>query len=216
MYRSFTVPEWKKAIFEEMRALEKNHTWEVMGLPKGKTTVGCKWVFTVKYNSNGSLERYKARLVAKGFTQTYGIDYLETFAPVAKLNTVRVLLSIAANLDWPLQQLDVKNAFLNGNLEEEVYMDPPPGFDEHFGSKVFARSKRGIVVSQRKYILDLLKETGMSGCRPADTPIDPNQKLGDTKDGNLVNTTRKGLFFKKSEQKTIEAYRCGLGRFDSG
>ncbi|WKA00381.1 hypothetical protein VitviT2T_018738 [Vitis vinifera] len=93
------VPEWKKAIFEEMRALEKNHTWEVMGLPKGKTTVGCKWVFTVKYNSNGSLERYKARLVAKGFTQTYGIDYLETFAPIAKLNTVRVLLSIAANLD---------------------------------------------------------------------------------------------------------------------
>eukprot|EP00261_Vitis_vinifera_P037727 XP_019078970.1 PREDICTED: uncharacterized protein LOC109123500 [Vitis vinifera] len=99
LIEALQVPEWKKAIFEEMRALEKNHTWEVMGLPKGKTTVGCKWVFTVKYNSNGSLERYKARLVAKGFTQTYGIDYLETFAPIAKLNTVRVLLSIAANLD---------------------------------------------------------------------------------------------------------------------
>jgi hypothetical protein len=73
-------------------------------------------VFTVKYKSHGSLERYEARLVAKGFTQTYGIDYLETFAPVAKLNSVRVLLSLAANRDWPLQQLDVKNAYLNGDL----------------------------------------------------------------------------------------------------
>ncbi|CAL5365935.1 unnamed protein product [Camellia sinensis] len=295
------VLEWQTAISEEMKALEKNHTGEVMGLPKGKTTVGCKWVFTVKYNSDGSLERYKARLVAKGFTQTYGIDYLETFAPVAKLNTVRVLLSIAANLDWPLQQLDVKNAFLNGNLEEEVYVDPPPGFDEHFGSKVcklkkslyglkqsprawferftqsvknqgyveaqsdhtmfikhsndgkiailivyvddiiltgdnvtkmdrlkkslalefeikdleslkyflgmeVARSKKGIVVLQRKYILDLLKETRMSGCRPVDTPIDPNQKLGDTKDGNPMNTTRyQNIGLSTSEMAAVEA-----------
>lgn len=123
-----------------------------MVLPKGKTTVGCKWVFTVKYNSDGSLERYKTRLVAKGFTQTYGIDYLETFAPMAKLNTVRVL-SIAANLDWPLQQLDVKNVFLNGNLEEEVYMDPPPGCDKHFGSKVckLKKSLYGLKQSPRAW-----------------------------------------------------------------
>jgi hypothetical protein len=93
-------------------------------------------VFTVKYKFDGSLERCIARLVAKGFTQTYGIDYLETFAPVTKLNSVRVLLSIAANRDWPLQQLDIKIAFLNGDLEEEVYMDAPLGFGEKFGTKV--------------------------------------------------------------------------------
>ena len=122
----------EKTIEEEMRALEKNQTWEVTDLPKGKKTVGCEWVFTIKYNSNGTLERYKARLVAKGFTQTFGIDYLETFAPMTKLNTVRVLLSLVVNLDWPLQQLDVKNASLNGDLEEEVCMDSPLGFEGRF------------------------------------------------------------------------------------
>ena len=91
--------------------------------------MGCKWIFTIKYNANGSVNRYKVRLVAKGFTQTYGIDYQETFAPVAKLNTIQVLLSLAANLDWPPHQLDVKNAFLNGDLEDEVYMEIPPGFE---------------------------------------------------------------------------------------
>ena len=93
-------------------------------------------MFIVKYKLDGSLERYKARLVATGFAHTYDIDYLETFAPFAKLNSIRVLLSFAANLEWSLRHLDVKNAFLNGNLEEEVYMDAPPRFREKFGTKV--------------------------------------------------------------------------------
>ena len=113
---------------EEIRALEKNGTWEVMTLPRGKKPVGCKWVFTVKYKADGTVKWYKVRLVAKGFTQAYDIDYTETFAPVAKLNTIQVLLSLAGNLDWPLHQFDINNAFLNGELEEEVFMILPPGF----------------------------------------------------------------------------------------
>jgi hypothetical protein len=96
-------PRWKAAIVEEMEALQKNSTWKLVKLPKDKKTVDCKWVFTVKHKADGSIERFKARLVAKGYTQTYGINYQETFAPVAKINTIWVLLSLAANLEWPLQ-----------------------------------------------------------------------------------------------------------------
>lgn len=121
-------PRWVQAMKEEMKALMKNETWILVPLPEGQKTVGCKWVFSIKYKADGTVERYKARLVAKGYTQTYGVDYHETFSPVAKLNTIRVLLSLAMNLDWPLHQFDVKNAFLHEDLEEEIYMDVPPRY----------------------------------------------------------------------------------------
>ena len=107
---------------EELKALEKNNTWDITDLPNRKSTVSCKWLFSMKCHANGSVERYKARLVARGYTQSYGIDYEETFATAAKLNTIQVLVSRATNYDWPLFQLDVKNGFLNGDLEEEVYI----------------------------------------------------------------------------------------------
>ncbi|KAA0040720.1 Retrovirus-related Pol polyprotein from transposon TNT 1-94 [Cucumis melo var. makuwa] len=129
IYIALECPKWKNAVMEEMKTLEKNNTWEISALPKGHKPVGCKWVFTLKYKADGTLDKHKARLVAKGFTKTYGVDYSENFSPVAKLNTVRVLLSVAVNKDWPLYQLDVKNAFLNEDLVEEVYMSPPPGFE---------------------------------------------------------------------------------------
>ena len=104
-----------------------------MGVNKATTwkeySGGYKWIFSIKQKASGSVDRYKAQLVAKGFTQSYGIDYHETFAPISKLNKVHVLLFIAINQDWPLFQLDAKNAFLNGDLIEEVYMDIPAGFE---------------------------------------------------------------------------------------
>ncbi|KAL0296304.1 UNVERIFIED_CONTAM: Copia protein [Sesamum radiatum] len=90
--------------------------------------VACRWVFTLKFRADGTLERYKARLVAKGFTQTYGVDYFETFSPVACLNSIRVLFSLTVNLSWPMYQMDIKNAFLYGDLNETVYMEQPPGY----------------------------------------------------------------------------------------
>uniref|UniRef100_A0A8R7V940 Integrase catalytic domain-containing protein n=1 Tax=Triticum urartu TaxID=4572 RepID=A0A8R7V940_TRIUA len=265
-------PEWRAAMLEEMAALDKNQTWVLTSLPVDKKVVGCKWVFTVKQTPDGKVERYKARLVAKGYSQTYGVDYDETFLPVAKLSTVRTLISIAANQKWKLFQGDVKNAFLHGDLQEEVYMEIPPGFRSRetegkvcrltkalyglkqsprawFGrfrkeicsmgyrqsnadhtlffkcqcdyitillvyvddivitgnneveisqlKKMLAKSfevkdmgylhyfwgikvaygPKGIYLSQRKYVLDLLEETGMLGCKPTVTPIEQNHRI---------------------------------------
>ncbi|RVW96230.1 Retrovirus-related Pol polyprotein from transposon RE1 [Vitis vinifera] len=129
-------------------------------------------IYTVKYKADGSIERFKARLVAKGYTQTYGIDYTETFAPVAKINIVRVLLSLAANLDWPLQQFDVKNVFLHGSyLKKYIWIFHQDAWCQKSNVRSFSSSE-GIFLSQRKYALDLLQETGMSGCQPVNTPIE--------------------------------------------
>ena len=266
-------PGWRQAMVDEMAALHSTGTWDLVVLPVGKFPVGCRWVYTVKVGPDGQVDRLKARLVAKGYTQVYGSDYGDTFSPVAKIASVRLLLSMAAMCSWPLFQLDIKNAFLHGDLAEEVYMEQPPGFiaqgesglvcrlrrslyglkqsprawfgrfssvvqefgmlrstadhsvfyhhnssgqciylvvyvddivitgsDQdgiqklkqhfftHFQTKdlgklkyflgiEIAQSSSGVVLSQRKYALDILEETGMLDCKPVDTPMDPNVKL---------------------------------------
>ena len=111
----------------ELQALENNGTWSITALPPGKTAIGCRWVYKVKFHSDGSVERHKARLVAQGFTQMEGVDYHDTFSPTAKIITVRCLLALTAAHGWSLHQMDVHNAFLHGDLTEEIYMSLPQG-----------------------------------------------------------------------------------------
>jgi hypothetical protein len=126
------ILEWQLAMIDELTALERTGTWDIVSLPSHAVPITCKWVFKVKTKSDGSIERYKARLVARGFQQTQGLDYEETFAPVAHMTTVRTLIAVAASSSWTIFQMDAKNVFLNGDLQE-VYMHPPLGVDTPSG-----------------------------------------------------------------------------------
>ena len=113
---------WQEVIQAEICALEKNNNWDFVSLPPDKKATGCKWVNKVKLKADGSLERFKACLVAKGYSQQYGVDFQETFSPVVKMTIVRCIIALAASKHRPFFQLDINNAFLHGDLHEEVYM----------------------------------------------------------------------------------------------
>ena len=113
---------------EEIKAIKKNDKWKLSTRPNGKKAIGVKWMFKIKKNEKGEVERYKARLVAKGYSQRKGIDYNEVFAPIARLETIRLLIALAAQNNWKISQMDVKSAFFNGYLEEKVYLEQPLGY----------------------------------------------------------------------------------------
>jgi hypothetical protein len=129
---------------EEMAALDANATWELVALPKDKKAIGCKWVYKVKHNADGSVSIYKARLVAKGYAQTYGIDYEETYSPIAKMTIVKAIIAMAAAKRWSLHQMDVKNVFLHGDLQEEVYMEQPSGYVDQTHPNLVCRLKKAL------------------------------------------------------------------------
>ena len=119
---------WKKTVNDKMNSILSNNTWVLVDLPTSSKPIGCKWVFRRKYNANGSIQTFKVRLVAKGFNQREGIDYFDTYASVAKITSIRVLLALATIYKLIVLQMDVKISFLNGDLDEEVYMEQLEGF----------------------------------------------------------------------------------------
>ena len=121
-------PQWKDAIKVKLEALREAGTWEIVERPASTNVVDSKWVFRIKKNADGSIDKYKAHLVARGFTQVYGVNYYETFAPVAKLTSIRSILTIATRNDWSIDMFDFHSAFLNGKLDadKDIYMEQPP------------------------------------------------------------------------------------------
>ena len=164
---SIDKQKWLDAMNSEMDSMYDNQVWNLVDLPKGAKSVGCKWVFKKKTDMEGNIVTYKARLVAKGFTQRQGVDYEETFSPVAMIKSIRILLAIAAYYDYEVWQMDVKTAFLNGNLQEDVYMTQPEGFTSKDQTKVckLNRSIYGLKQASRSWNIrfdETIKEFGFS------------------------------------------------------
>ena len=129
---------------EEYSSIMKNDVWEVVPRPEGKFVVTSRWLYKVKHDADGSIEKFKARFVARGFSQVEGVDYEETFAPVARYTSIRSIISIAAEMGWKIHQMDVKTAFLNGFIQEEVYIEQPQGFEVHGKESHVCRLKKAL------------------------------------------------------------------------
>eukprot|EP00253_Pinus_taeda_P018456 PITA_18456 len=213
---------------EEYHSLLANDTWDLVPLPKGRKLVRCKWVYRTKYGPDGKVDKHKARLVAKGFSQVEGIDYTETFSPVAKMNSIRLVLSLAASLKWEVHQMDVKSAFLHGDLHEEIYMEQPIGFIQTDSSLVcrLKKSLYGLKQAPRAWYAKMdsfLLESCFSRCYSDNTVY--TKKVGNSliilvlyvddliltgSDPNLINHVKSSLK-KKFEMTDLGHLHYFLG-----
>ena len=207
--------EWKHAMDEEMASLLANKTWELEHPPRGVTPIPVKWVYKIKRNSSGEIERYKARLVVKGYRQREGIDYEEVFAPVSKYSTVRAVLAMAATEDMEIHQLDIKTAFLNGDLEEEVWCEQPAGYEEGSGLACHLRkSLYGLKQAPRAWHLRLKAELERIGFQ--ESAADPGLfiKTGDVRlyllvyVDDLALVTPNTVELDKTKQQIMTAFEA--------
>eukprot|EP00253_Pinus_taeda_P021226 PITA_21226 len=182
---------------EEYSSIMNNDVWEVVPRPEGKSMVTSRWLYKVKH-ADGSIEKFKARFVARGFSQVEGVDYEETFAPVARYTSIRSIISIAAEMGWKIHQMDVKTAFLNGFIQEEVYIEHPQGFEfemkdiglmHYFLGLEVWQEEGHFFLGQGKYIVDILSIFHMEDCRPMSTPMITNWKKLHASDSELVDPT---------------------------
>ncbi|GJX71259.1 integrase, catalytic region, zinc finger, CCHC-type containing protein [Tanacetum coccineum] len=175
---------WIEAMQEELNEFERLKVWELVPQPNKFMVITLKWIYKVKLDKLGGILKNKAQLVARGYRQEEGIDFEESFAPVAILEAIRIFLLFAAHMNMVIYQMDVKTAFLNGNLREEVYVSQPDGFlDKDNPNHV----PRGISINQSKYALESLKKYGFDSCDPVDTPMVEKSKLDEDKEGKAVD-----------------------------
>ena len=142
--QSVNSQQWIDAMKDELKSMDDNGVWDLAELPEGVKPIGCKWIFKTKRDSSGNIERYKARLVAKGFTQREGIDYKETFSPFSMKVSFKIIMALVAHYDLELHQMDVKTAFLNGNIEETIYMVQPENLENNSSNSLVCKLKKSI------------------------------------------------------------------------
>eukprot|EP00253_Pinus_taeda_P008958 PITA_08958 len=207
-------PTWVDAMVENYVSIVTNSAWEIVQRAEGKSMVGSRWIYKVKQAANGSVEKYKARFVVRGFSQIERIDYEETFAPVARYSSLRTILSLSAQMGWHIHQMDVNTAFLNGVIEEEVYIEKIGGFDIFSSELHVCRLKRalyGLKQAPRawytwidsyftrlgfskseadpngKYAREMLEKFNMHGCKPIHTPLPGGWRKEDATSTEVVD-----------------------------